>query len=135
MIDTSAVLALHDPQDGHHQFAVRLFNNTSNLGDLKWLVLDATTHELFTRARYNGSLRSAQEQYAFVRRTPFRLVRYLPEDEKSAEALLEKYADQRLSFHDALCSAVMLRLGVYRIFAFDFHFSVVGFQVIPGMGA
>jgi predicted nucleic acid-binding protein len=45
---------------------------------------------------------------------------------------LEKYSDQKISFHDALCAAVMLRIGAYRAFAFDKHFWIMGFEMLPG---
>jgi predicted nucleic acid-binding protein len=46
--------------------------------------------------------------------------------------LLMKYKDQKLSFHDALCVSVMKREGIFRIFTFDKHFWLFGFEVFPG---
>ena len=46
-------------------------------------------------------------------------------------SLLEKYYDKSLSFHDALCAAVMMRNKIYRIFSFDHDFRWFGFLVQP----
>jgi predicted nucleic acid-binding protein len=59
------------------------------------------------------------------------LVRYEPGDEVAAIALLEKYQEHSLSFHDALCSVVMLRLGLFQIFTYDSDFAILGFVSIP----
>jgi predicted nucleic acid-binding protein len=131
IIDTSAVLALHDPYDQFHEPAVRLFAHVPRY--LFWVVLDITTHETYTRARYAHTFSAAMEQYNFLHQNGFRLVRYLPDDEAYAEQLLVKYADHQLSFHDVLCAAVMGRLGIYKIFSFDSDFSVLGFEVMPGV--
>jgi predicted nucleic acid-binding protein len=130
VIDTSAALALHDPQDQFHKLAVRQF--TQSPRDLFWVVFDITTHETYTRARYRHSYRAAKEHYDFLHQDAVRLVRFAPDDEEQAERLLAKYADHALSFHDALCAAMMLRLGIYKIFSFDSDFLILGFEVIPG---
>lgn len=128
LIDTSAVLALHDPAEQFHADATRLFSSQHGL---IWAVLDATSHECFTRARYRGTFRAAIEHYTFLRDSDFRLLRYEAEDEAAALDLLERYSEHSLSFHDALCAAVMKRVGMYRVFTFDRDFSVLGFESLP----
>ena len=46
--------------------------------------------------------------------------------------MLTKYGEHKISHHDALCAAVMLRTRIYQIFTFDRDFQILGFQVIPG---
>ena len=58
--------------------------------------------------------------------------RISPGDEKSALAILERFSEHAISFHDALCAAVMRRLGIYRVFTFDKDYWVMGFEVLPG---
>src|SRR5215813_9350674 len=117
VIDTSAALALHDPRDQFHRLAIQQFTRPAK--ELFWVVFDVTTHETYTRARYRQAYRAAMEHYNFLRQGTFRLIRFLPEDERAAERLLAKYAEHALSYHDALCAAMMLRLGIYKIFSFD----------------
>lgn len=128
LIDTSAVLALHDPGETFHAEARRLF---SSAHDLIWAVLDATSHECFTRARYRGTYRAAIEQYSFLRDSDFKLLRFEGEDEAAARDVLERYSEHSISFHDALCAAVMKRIGIYRVFTFDRDFTVLGFETLP----
>jgi predicted nucleic acid-binding protein len=67
-----------------------------------------------------------------MRSERFRLLEFQASDEIFARGLLAKYDDQRLSFHDALCAAVMFREGIFKIFSFDRDFWLFGFQVLPG---
>ena len=94
--------------------------------------LDVTSHECFTRVRYASSYTKAREHFDFLREnTRVKLLRLEASDETNALRLLEKYAEHALSFHDALCAAVMLRLGIPNIFSLDDDFSILGFVVYP----
>lgn len=130
LIDTSAVIALHDPDDQFHADALRFFGAEP---DLDWGALNATTHECYTHVRYRGAFQRAMEHYEFMRKDTFRILEFLPEDERKAEDILRRYSEHPISFHDALCAAVMLRLGIYKIFSFDRHFRILGFEVMPGL--
>ena len=129
-VDTSAVIALLNPQDKFHDLAREFFENAEGF---IWLALNVTTHELFTRTRYDQGLREALSRYDFFRGERFSLLKFDTNDETSAREILEKYSDQKLSFHDALCAAVMMREGIFRVFSFDRDFWVFGFEVLPGM--
>ncbi len=128
-VDTSAVIALLNPKDQYHDLARQFFEGARGL---TWLALNVTTHELFTRVRYDEGLLAALTRYDYVRGGDFQLLEFDSNDEKSARELLEKYRDQKLSFHDALCAVVMLREGIFKIFSFDRDFWVLGFEVVPG---
>lgn len=130
LIDTSAVIALHDPADQFHAEALRFFSSDP---DLDWGALNATTHECFTHVRYRGAFQAAIEHYEFMRRDVIRILEFVRDDEDRAEDILRRYSDHPISFHDALCAAVMLRFGIYKIFSFDRHFRILGFEVMPGL--
>lgn len=131
LVDTSAVLALLNRDDRHHQAADTFFGQ--NRGAYVWIALNATSHEAFTRSRYDsGSVAAALERYDFLRQQPLKLIEFTSDDEAAARKTLAKYEDQVLSYHDALCAAVMLRLGLFKVFSFDHHFWVLGFEVLPG---
>jgi predicted nucleic acid-binding protein len=129
-VDTSAVIALFNPEDQFHDLALEFFQNADGF---IWLALNVTTHELFTRTRYDQGLHEALSRYDFFRGERFSLLKFDTKDETSAREILEKYSDQKLSFHDALCAAVMMREGIFRVFSFDRDFWVFGFEVLPGM--
>ena len=129
MMDTSAILALHNTTDSNHRQAVNCMTENE---DLKRFSLDVTAHESYTRARYAYDFRTAIDCYEFLRSSTCRVLRFTPEDEESAMSILRKFSEHSISFHDALCAAVMLRNHIYRIFAFDRDFYILGFEVLPG---
>lgn len=130
LVDTSAILEMHRENSRFRDEAKRFFEASS---DLTWCVLNVTSHETFTRQRYDIGLEQGLNTFRFMRAAPFRQLSFGKADEDRALELLEKYRDQTLSFHDALCAAVMLRIGIYKIFSFDSDFWCFGFYVIPGI--
>ena len=133
LVDSSAVIALLNENDRFHQEATDFLDEAAET--LAWSALDVTAHESFTRVRYQRHLWAALEHYDFLRFPDYEVLRFTPEDEDEARALLAKYDDQLLSYHDALCAAVMLRIGIFKIFTFDRDFWTLGFQVLPGITA
>lgn len=128
LVDTSAVVALYDPQDQFHAVAQAFLKNP----DLKLFALNVTAHEAFTRGRYGHGLDRGLEHFDFLRSSVLSQIRFTEDDEKEAYKMLTKYTDQRLSFHDAHCGATMLRAGIYKIFTFDKDFFTFGFELVPG---
>ncbi|MEZ5332105.1 MAG: hypothetical protein R2991_08630 [Thermoanaerobaculia bacterium] len=55
-------------------------------------------------------------------------------DELAALVHFERFADQGVSFTDAVSFAVMRRLGLEGAFTFDRHFGLAGFEPWPGSG-
>lgn len=129
-VDTSAVIALRDPDDQFHDLASEFFETSSS--GFAWFTVNVTSHELFTHTRYNEGLSSALDGYDFIRKEPFQLLDFSRDDEDAARELLAKYDDQKLSFHDALCAAIMIRKGIFKIFSFDSDYWMFGFEVLPG---
>ena len=128
LVDTSAVVALFDPKDKFHVVARTFLRNT----DLTLFALNVTSHESFTRGRYDHGLARGREHFDFLRSSVLFQIRFTEDDEKEAYRMLSKYTDQLLSFHDALCGAAMLRAGIYKIFGFDKDFFTFGFELVPG---
>jgi predicted nucleic acid-binding protein len=130
LIDSSAAIALINYKDQFHDEAFRFFNSTENI---VWVCFNITAHEAYTRARYDLGFSSAISLYDFLKSNNFYQLNLEPVDEIEARELLDKYADHDLSFHDALCAAVMKRAGIYKAFAFDHHFYYFGFELFPGL--
>lgn len=129
LIDASAAVALANAKDQFHVIAKRFFDSTT---DILWVTMNATAHESYTRARYDFGFQKAITLYEFLKKDPLYYIRFESDDEEKAIHLLKKYSDQDISFHDALCAAVMKRIGIYRAFSFDHHFYNFGFEVLPG---
>ena len=129
LIDTSAVVALLDDSDQFHEDATLFFENPPNV---RWISLNVTAHETFTRLRYNHSIARGIQGYDFLRSDSVRVLHFEEDDDLQAKQLLEKYNDQVLSYHGALCAAVMISTGIYKVFGFDKDFFVFGFELLPG---
>lgn len=82
--------------------------------------------------RYRSNLDQALACYDYLRGEDMKVLDFVEEDETRSRGLLAQYADQKLSYHDALCAAVMLRIGIGKVFTFDKDFWIFGFQVVPG---
>lgn len=131
LIDTSAVIALHSTAEQFHSEAANLYSTAVGFA---WYSVDVTSHECFTLIRYRDTFEAAMEHYQFLRNSSLiTTLRFTPDDEAEAEAILHRYNDQDISCHDALCAAVMKRIGIARVFTFDRHFYVLGFEVLPGV--
>ena len=129
LIDSSAAIALFDETDQYHAEATAFFEAENSI---EWVVLNVTSHETFTRYRYSKGLVGALRSYDFMRSGDIHQLGFDRQDEADARGILGRYSDQTLSFHDALCAAVMRRVGIFKVFTFDRDFWILGFQVIPG---
>lgn len=127
LIDTSAVIALFDKHEEQHSRAKVFYEESS----LDWAAVDLTAHETFTRLRSRTDVKRGLEGFDFLR-TNLTVIEFQRSDEVRARSILTKYADHRISHHDAICAAAMLRSGIYKIFTFDRDFLILGFQVVPG---
>lgn len=130
LIDTSAAVALIDDTDQWHE-AARVFFKT--LGSLRLAALDITGYETYTRTRYRRDTPLALSAIDFLRSNHIWLIAVLPDDVEFARANLERLAEHKISFHDALCHAVMTRIGIYKVVTFDRDFWILGCAVIPGV--
>jgi predicted nucleic acid-binding protein len=129
LVDSSAAIALADGKDQFHEAATNFFQTT---GHVTWATVNETTHETYTRVRYALGFREALRIYDFLTGDRLLSMPFAPEDERAARDHLVRLQEHTLSFHDALCAAVMKRVGIYRIFTFDHHFWSFGFEVLPG---
>ena len=130
-IDAGAFIAYAIAPDEHHEavsaawdrlIEERLRPFTSNL------VLSEAFSLIARRGGYEVALRRAREVYSS--RT---LVILRPDldDEMRALAFFEKYADQEISFTDAVSFALMRRHHIEHAFTFDRHFELAGFRLWP----
>jgi predicted nucleic acid-binding protein len=130
LIDTSATVALVDEADSFHSSAAGCFERLKE--DVVLCAVDVSAHESFTRLRYNKGHVAAKDGFQLLRATAILTLDFLVEDEQKALQLAQKYQDKSLSFHDALCAAVMMRHQMFRVFSFDSDFWAFGFDVLPG---
>jgi predicted nucleic acid-binding protein len=133
LIDTSACVAAFDEEDALHLQATATLAQLAAEAQVLLCAVNVTAHESFTRIRYNARLDAGIDGYSWMRSEGLQTIQFADADEVEALSLIRKYSSVKLSFHDALCAAVMLRLGIYRIFSFDADFWTFGFELIPGV--
>ena len=127
-IDTGAFVGRYLPDDQHHAAALAGWAQlaearrplcTSNL------VLSETITLLARRADYRFAAERARIIHAS---SALRILRATHEDERAAVDWLEKYADQKVSFTDAVSFVLMRRHRIKQAFTFDRHFELAGFK-------
>jgi predicted nucleic acid-binding protein len=130
-IDTGAFLARYLSKDQYHRQAntfwdiIRKKNEkcvTSNF------VLDETFTLLGRRAGCSFAAQRARNIYASE---SLDILRPSQEDELEAIGFFEKYSDHRLSFTDCVSFVLMKIKKIKRVFTFDHHFHLAGFQIYP----
>ena len=130
-IDTGAFLARHLSKDQFHHQANAFWDSIRKKGETCMtsnFVLDETFTLLGRRAGYSFAAQRARNIYASE---SLNILRPGREDELKAIDLFEKYSDNRLSFTDCISFVLMQNRKIKRVFTFDRHFQLVGFQIYP----
>lgn len=130
-IDTGAFLARHLSKDQNHRQANFFWNSIREKSETCMtsnFVLDETFTLLGLRAGYGFAAQRARNIYASESLT---ILRPSIEDELKAIDFFEKYSDHRLSFTDCISFVLMQNRKIKRVFTFDHHFQIVGFQTYP----
>ncbi len=92
------------------------------------LVLNETFTLLARRTTHTFAAERARQLYSS---SILHILRPEVQDDVAAIALLEKYADQRVSFCDCVSFVLMRRLGIPDVFTFDGDFSIAKFNIRP----
>jgi len=130
-VDAGAWIAVINQRDEYHAEAVAVYERL--LREKRPLV---TTNLVIAEAyamirRYSGY----QPAIGFLDsiRQSSRLTKIYSDAvlEAEAEKTLRHYADQDLSLADAVSFLIMQRRQIAEAFAFDSHFAMVGFVVVP----
>ena len=128
-VDTGAWYALVDKDDADHRGAAAfLAANT-----LPIITTNFVFSETITLIRYRIGHEAARSFGQKLKESSLvRVVTVTPSDEERAWDVFCKYQDQDFSFVDCTSFAVMERMKLATAFAFDRHFSVMKFAVVPG---
>ena len=130
-VDTGAFLARYVKRDQYHRAAVTFWDELAGI-DLPCLtsnlVLSETLTLLARRTTHRFAAERAQQIYASH---SLQILRPDAKDESAAILLLQKFAEQQVSFCDCISFVLMRRLGITDVFSFDRHFGIAGFNVRP----
>jgi len=135
-IDTSAWIDLMNSNERHHAAAVKFHKSLSpmTLRITSWGIVSET----FTWIRYHIGYREASRWLTLkdsLENQGFLQVVY-PDHQMEAgvRKVISRFHDQQLSYVDAFSLAlIQSRPDIDAIFAFDYHMSLAGIAVLPGL--
>ena len=128
-IDTSALVALYLKKDDFHPRAIAILKKHKEAG---WFTSNFVLDEVYTflRARCGKKVAIKLAEFLASNSQTVRLIRVTIEDEKEAFRLFCQYDFKNLSFTDCTSFALMKRLKLKTVFAFDRHFIRAGFRLL-----
>jgi uncharacterized protein len=130
LIDTSAIHAYSYEGDINHG-RIRAFLKRE-ARDSQFVVSNYVFDETMTLLKSHfGAYRAIQVGQMVRSSRLFQLIYLTPEDEQSTWEIFQKYADKRWSYTDCSVLALMRRMGVNDVVAFDDHFQQMGVAVHP----
>jgi len=126
LVDTSAVFALLDRSDANHATARDRLEQLKRRRAEPLLTnfILAESHALVL------SRLGADIARRWLVGNVWPVERVTEDDETKAAAIIGRHVDKTYSYTDAASFAVMDRLGLKTVFAFDPHFRQYGFQVL-----
>lgn len=130
-VDTGAWVALADTSDNLHVAAKDSY--AAILIPCRRLVTtNLVVAETYNLLRRRLGHKAAVRFLATLKRSP-RLQNIYSNEvlEREAEEILARYGDQDFSFVDAVSLAYMKQQQIAQAFAFDHHFLVAGFMILP----
>ena len=124
-VDTGGFYAALNRRDAHHRDAARLLRRGQRE---QWLLF--TTNFVLAESHALILVRMGREQaWAFLQAVvtgQTNVIRAEEADERRARAIIERYQDKAFSYCDAVSFAVMERLNIQNVIAFDDHFRQYG---------
>jgi len=130
LVDTSALHALNYARDNHHARAVIYFKALA--GRVKPILTEWVFVETMnlTKARLGPEYAVAFGRQLRASKTFYPLI-LTDGDKRVAWEIFEQYHDKEWSYTDCSLLAVVRRLKIKQIFAFDHHFRQMGLEVVP----
>jgi predicted nucleic acid-binding protein len=128
-VDTSALYALADHRDAHHDAAMAITENISRTGVRLYTtnLVVAETHALVLARR--GRL-GAWRVLERIDRSTTTVIHPTEDDELRTRLILVTYDDKSFTLTDAISFAVIERLGLSAAFTFDRHFAQYGLAIL-----
>jgi len=132
-VDTSAWIAVCIANDIHHNPAREKLDRLVKEKDVL-VTSNYVLDETYTRLRYDTGLEAAITFHNLVMESALNgdllLERINEKIEEIAWNIFVSYQDQDFSYTDCTSFALCGEIGIKRAFAFDKHFSVMGFILI-----
>ena len=130
-VDTAAFLARYLERDQHHEDALVGFALLERDGQPALTSIHILDETITLLARWAGAPFAAARARAIFASRSLRILRPTQDQEVDALTWLERFADQRISYTDALSFVLMRDAGIQHVFSFDRHFALAGFALWP----
>lgn len=131
-IDTSAFYAMDVKNDANYERASRIKEDIARNKYGMPYTTNYVIDETITLMRFRAG---HEEAVAFGEKIKssrvLKIIRADENIENRALNIFKEFRDIELSFTDCVTYVVMKELGIKDIFAFDRHFSQLGFRVVP----
>jgi len=130
-VDTSAWIAIISPRDKYH-YPAKAFYSDALAQRRRLLTSNLVVAETYTNLRQMLGHRKAVFFLDIIEQSR-RLQCVWSDQELEAQArdILRRYDDQDFSYTDAVSFALMQHMKLTQAFAFDHHFSIMGFVRLP----
>ncbi|MFU8794960.1 MAG: type II toxin-antitoxin system VapC family toxin [Dethiobacteria bacterium] len=125
-VDTSAIAALLNKNDFHHVQARDVLKNLEAQPTSLLITnyIRTETHALLLhKAGYELAAKFLESKSFYIEWAD-------REDENKAIKIIRQYNDKSFSLTDSISFAVMQRLGITDVFAYDRHFEQYGFNLL-----
>ena len=131
LVDTSALLALANPRDGHHAEAVHAARKYREKGG-RFLGTVMVLGEFHAHLLYlAGPVRARRVTFDLVEDVIYSWLNVDIEIVSAATSgWLERFPDQKFSLIDAVSFEIMRRNRLSIAFAYDRHFRIAGFELL-----
>jgi predicted nucleic acid-binding protein len=130
-VDTSAWIAIINPRDKYH-VAAKEFYSEALTRKRRLLISNLIVSETHTNLLWKlGHHKAISFLNIIEQASSVQCVWSTRELESQARDILRRYDDQDFSYTDAVSFALMQQRELLEAFAFDHHFSVVGFVQLP----
>ena len=130
-VDTGAWVALADQDDKYHKRAAKEYPDLLKR-HRRLITTNLVVAEVYIILRKALGHAAAITFLESIRSSPrIEKVQSTEELEIEAEDILRRYSDQDFSYTDAVSFALMRQRGIDTAFAFDKHFSIAGFSMVP----
>jgi uncharacterized protein len=132
LVDASALIALLDRDDSHHERCVQALKQIRNPLGTVWPAITEAMHLLADTPRAPGAL------CEMIADGALKVVQIDAPEMRRVNALMEKYRDVPMDFADAVLVVAAERDQLNRILTFDRHFTIyrlprrARFVVLPG---
>jgi len=130
-VDTSAWIMLLNGSEQCHDEAAAIYCRLQNI---KLVVSNYIVSETYTWLSKKKDFQTAYSFLQSIRRKAeldqLDLVYADSVLEKQAQKLLEKYAEHRISYVDAVSFSIMKNFEIQTAFAYDRHFKTAGFSIL-----